>query len=163
MGGRGATSDTGKKSKAGKKFVTIIDANETGRHSFWEQMLLDKLGKYGYSHFIQDEYEVVNESEKAYQIKIPANTMFKDIMGGKDSVQYTGDDWNVWLPKKAIYEGENRQRVDQMRAKAQSGLEYNAKLVDFAKANGLKPRKRMRTETLLKMIKDAGLTAPERK
>lgn len=84
------------------KKVTIIDAAETGRYSFWEMMLLNKFGNYHYEHQIQDEYEVVKETEKAYQIRVPARSIYRFIRGGDDTVDYTGDDWNVWMPKKAF-------------------------------------------------------------
>lgn len=93
-----------------KKYVTIKESNtNTNRDafaSFWEQMLLDKIQAYGLEHHIQPSYSVVQETEKAVQIIVPANTMYRYTCSGSDFVEYTGHDWQVWMPKKAMIDFE---------------------------------------------------------
>lgn len=66
-------------------------------YGFWEQMLVNKFEEYNLCHQVNaGGYEVVKETEKAYQILVPANEIYK-VHG-----DYLGKDWTVWMPKKAF-------------------------------------------------------------
>ena len=89
-----------------KKYGILIerDPNANPRmaaYASWaEQILLDKIHQYHLRHLIrEDGYEIVKETEKAYCIKVLASDMYSN--SGND---YLGDDWNVWMPKKAFAE-----------------------------------------------------------
>ena len=88
-----------------KKFVKIKPREIKGNimdayHSWGEQMLLNKIGNY---HLMlndgafEEGFEVVKETDKAFQIIVRAQDMFSEA--GND---YTGHDWNVWMPKSAF-------------------------------------------------------------
>ncbi len=76
--------------------VTLKSNPESGRCSWAEQMLMDKINAYHLCHLIQAGYEVVKETEKAVCIKVLASDLFTT------NNDYLGDDWNVWMPKSAF-------------------------------------------------------------
>jgi len=79
-------------------YVTLKSKEETGRCSWAEQMLMDKITKYHLSHIIQAGYEVIKETEKAFCIKVLADDLYAAISGN----DYLGNDWEVWMPKSAF-------------------------------------------------------------
>ena len=95
------------------------------------------------------ELEVLGETEKA--IKFKANSDYGYLV--------------FWCPKSCLSENmtEQEKRWEQERQNnIKSGLEYNSKLVEFAKKNGVKGvRVGMKTLTLKQKISAAGLAIPE--
>lgn len=80
----------------------------------------------------------------------------KNVYWGSD-IYWQTEDGLVdpgYTPKEEAEEQARQEAMDR-------GLEYNAELLKFAKANGVKGvRARMKTSTLLKKIAKAGLDAP---
>lgn len=68
-----------------------------------------------------------------------------------------------WCPKKCVVTDEEYQAEREAEiAKVKAGGERLAKLVEWAKENGVKGvRKGMRKVTVLKKIQEAGLAAPQ--
>ena len=79
------------------KFVTIKtnDNKNSYRVSWAEQIILDKLAKYGRRTIVEGKYEVVAETEKA--VKIRVDNIYTNA--GDDC-----DDWDIWMPKSAVEE-----------------------------------------------------------
>lgn len=97
---------------------------------------------------ISGEIGVVAETDKAYKLK--AHSDFGTI--------------SFWVPKSCtISDEEAKKEMELQMDKFNKGMEYNEKLVEFAKQNGIKGiRKGMKTSTLLSKINQAGLIAPQR-
>lgn len=80
--------------------VTLKTNEGSAFCSFWEQMLIDKLGQYNYRTTINEcGYKVAKETEKACQIIVPADEVFT-----ANGNYWAGDDWTIWMPKKAFNE-----------------------------------------------------------
>ena len=100
------------------------------------------------------ELTVEKETEKAYY-----GTVEVDSVDGEYEKTI-----HVWVPKKCTMTIAEARAEDEREEKAiNSGIEYNAILVEFAKNNGVKGvRKGFRTATLIEKIKAAGLEVPAR-
>ena len=96
-----------------------------------------------------DEIVVVGETEKAVKLYVDSDY----------------GHFQFWAPKSAVETEKEVARWEaEMDKKMQKGLEYNKSLVVFAKNNGIKGvREGLRTATLVKKIKAAGLEVPVRK
>lgn len=96
------------------------------------------------------EYIIANETEKAYYLN--ALTDYGTI--------------SFWCPKSCTYISTYENEVESINNfynKMQNGLDYNQKLKDLAKANGLKNiRERMTTQTLINKLQAAGIEVPAR-
>ncbi len=100
------------------------------------------------------EFTIERETEKAYYLC--AHTDFGHIY--------------FWAPKSQCYEVEEMDPFDQasldneFNRRWEAGLAYNQLLKDFANAHGIKGigKRRLRTETLIEKIKNAGLEVPAR-
>lgn len=87
------------------KKVSLIEATEAQLkahicYSWAQSMLLEKVGNYG-GYTPQDidaEFEVVKETEKAYQVAVPVEKIDHD--GNVDPC--TQKVWNFWMPKSAF-------------------------------------------------------------
>ena len=89
-----------------------------------------------------DTVELVAETEKAVLLKF---------------VGFYGNFAKTWAPKSALMTMDD---VKEKCAFQENALNKYEKLIEWAKANGAKVRKRMKKVTLLKKINEAGLTAP---
>ena len=100
------------------------------------------------------ELTVEKETEKAYY-----GTIEVDSVDGEYEKTI-----HVWVPKKCTMTLEEAQAEDEREEKAiESGIEYNKKLVEFCKDNGIKgARTGLRTTTLIEKIKKAGYEIPAR-
>ena len=69
-----------------------------------------------------------------------------------------------WCPKSCILkDGEVDEQMIKKYQRMEAGLNYNEKLVAFAKENGIKGiRRGMKTQTLMRKITEAGLEIPAR-
>lgn len=98
---------------------------------------------------ISGELNVLNETEKAIQFK--ADSDFGYI--------------KFWCPKSCLTENmtEQEKRWEEKRKNnIVSGIDYNHKLIEFAKANGIKGvRVGMKTLTLKQKISAAGFVIPQ--
>lgn len=117
---------------------------------FWNKIEKD----YGWNYILDGIHTVIKETEKAVMLEIEAYT----LDGEYEAVK------NIWVPKKCtLTEEEYELEEKQQEEKMQSGLNYNQKLINFCKENGIKGvRKMMKTKTLLEKIEKAGLVAPAR-
>lgn len=83
-----------------KQYVEIknekVEGDRPFFNPFWEGMLREKFTKYGYDQMISGNYEVVKETEKAFQIIVPADEIYR--ANGSNALE----DWKVWMPKKAF-------------------------------------------------------------
>ncbi len=99
---------------------------------------------------ISRELTVLSETEKA--LKFRANSDFGYI--------------DFWCPKSCLAENVTEQEKkweEERQNRIASGLDYNKKLVEFAKANGIKGiRTGMKTLTLKQKISAAGLAVPQK-
>ena len=95
-----------------------------------------------------DELETLRETEKAVQLR--ADSDFGSL--------------TFWCPKSCILkDGEVDEEMVRKYQRMEAGLNYNEKLVVFAKENGIKGiRRGMKTQTLMRKITEAGLTIPAR-
>lgn len=92
-----------------------------------------------------NEVEFVKRTEKAVQLKF-----------NNDKYGYL----IKWIPLSALYTVDEINKAQQA---VSNGLNYNLKLIEFAKAHNIKGiRKGMRTQTILLKIQQAGLEAPSR-
>lgn len=94
------------------------------------------------------ELETLHETEKAVQFKA-----FSDY-----------GNITFWCPKSCILKaGEVDADMERKATAINKGLDYNEKLLKLAKENGIKGvRKGMKTDTLKKKIREAGIAIPER-
>lgn len=94
------------------------------------------------------------------------------IIGGELSIERetekailfkANSDWGTlkfWCPKSCLIEASE---IEEIAPASSKGLEYNALLVEYGKQNKIKGiRKGLKTSTLLKKIREAGLPVPER-
>lgn len=95
-----------------------------------------------------DELETLRETEKAVQFR--ADSDFGNL--------------RFWCPKSCILkDGEVDEQMVKKYQRMEAGLNYNEKLVAFAKENGIKGiRRGMKTQTLMRKITEAGLKIPAR-
>lgn len=95
-----------------------------------------------------DELETLRETEKAVQLR--ADSDFGSL--------------TFWCPKSCILkDGKVDEEMVRKYQRMEAGLNYNEKLVVFAKENGIKGiRRGMKTQTLMRKITEAGLTIPAR-
>ena len=95
-----------------------------------------------------DELETLRETEKAVQLR--ADSDFGNL--------------TFWCPKSCILkDGEVDEEMVRKYQRMEAGLNYNEKLVAFAKENGIKGiRRGMKTQTLMRKITEAGLKIPAR-
>lgn len=95
-----------------------------------------------------DELETLKETEKAVQLR--ADSDFGTL--------------TFWCPKSCILkDGEVDEQMVKKYQRMEAGLNYNEKLVAFAKENGIKGiRRGMKTQTLMRKITEAGLEIPAR-
>lgn len=95
-----------------------------------------------------DELETLRETEKAVQFR--ADSDFGNL--------------TFWCPKSCILkDGEVDEQMVKKYQRMEAGLNYNEKLVAFAKENGIKGiRRGMKTQTLMRKITEAGLKIPAR-
>ncbi len=98
--------------------------------------------------------DIMKETEKAY-------------LGYIETVRCDGEYetiHKVWVPKSCTEsEEEMLKHAEAMTIKFENGLKYNEMLVKFAKDNGIKGiRVGLRTATLEKKIREAGLEVPAR-
>lgn len=93
---------------------------------------------------MSNELETLRETEKAIQFK---------ALSDYGTLTF-------WCPKSCILkDGE----IDKTLINQSNGFEYNKKLLAYAKENGVKGvRNGMKTTTLIKKIKEAGLEVLER-
>jgi hypothetical protein len=100
------------------------------------------------------ELEVEKETEKAYYGAVEIET----VDGEYSKV------WHVWVPKKCTMTcADAEEEQEKFERAMRDGLKYNEKLVEFAKANGIKGiRTGLRTVTLIAKIEAAGFTVPAR-
>lgn len=103
-------------------------------------------------HLINDIECIEKETEKAYFVRMTIETN-----DGEHERSF-----NTWVPKSCTqtveeYETEAKERADRFEA----GKERYAKLVEWAKAQGVKGvRVGMRKATILGKIEALGLTVP---
>lgn len=89
-----------------------------------------------------DEMKIERETEKAILVKW--NTEWGFI--------------KRWVPKSCFY---TVAEIEAEAEKINQGLEKYEKLVEWAKSQGLKVRSRMKKSTILAIISEAGLEAPQ--
>lgn len=144
MGSRGASSSF----RGGK--TTAID---------YEERIRDIPEWFLQKSFNSNELYGVRSADTTYVSKETEKAFLANWNGEYGTVR-------TWVPKSLVSDEAITKRAKQEAAfykRAQDGLAYNKQLVQFAKSHGVKgARERMTTETLLKKIKAAGLTAPER-
>lgn len=94
------------------------------------------------------EVSIEKETEKAYFLKWNSDYGFI----------------KRWVPKSCIYTQEEYVEIIEKETKRiVRGLDYNTKLVEFAKENNIKGvRVGLKTKTLIEKIKNAGLEVPTR-
>ncbi len=96
------------------------------------------------------ELKVLNETEKAIRFKADSDYGY----------------FIFWCPKSCLTENmteQEKQWEQEKQNRIISGINYNHKLVEFAKANGIKGvRIGMRTLTLRQKISAAGFIVPEK-
>lgn len=94
------------------------------------------------------ELSIVSETEKAFKLK--AESDFGNII--------------FWCPKSCMYTVEEyRAEVEKKMNAVNKGLEYNRKLLAVAKENRIKgARTGMKTQTLLKKLRENGVEIPEK-
>ena len=68
-------------------------------------------------------------------------------------------DFTFWCPKSCLMTKED---IENKTRALKKGLAYNLQLLEIAKENGLKVRKGMKTLTLIKKLKEAGIDVPEK-
>ncbi len=140
-----------------KKFIgqtesqdTTVQCNElngyTTKIKEWFKVNLTTNEQYIINNAILlNEVEFVKRTEKAVQLKF-----------NNDKYGYL----IKWIPLSALYTVDELNKAQQA---VSNGLNYNLKLIDFAKAHNIKGiRKGMRTQTILLKIQQAGLEAPSR-
>ena len=100
------------------------------------------------------ELRVEKETEKAYYGAIEVDS----VDGEYEKTIH------MWVPKMCTMTLEEAREHEEKEEKAiENGIEYNKKLVVFAKENGVKGvRIGLRTATLIDKIKAAGLEVPAR-
>ena len=103
-----------------------------------------------------ETYHVEKETEKAYCFKL----LFESRDGESSFTR------NVWVPKSCTLEVESveayeEQKVEDMLSKFEQarerGLDRYMKLYNFAIENGIKVRKRTKSEKILEAIEEARL------
>lgn len=92
-------------------------------------------------------FEIVGETEKAYKLEV-------------ECVRLNGDEVTktMWCPKSCMLTDEEEQAIaEEKKARFENGCKRYEALVNFAKENGLAVRVKMRAETILAKIAEAGL------
>lgn len=118
--------------------------------NFKEWYVSQLKGQYGYGYF--EDIRKIGETEKA--IKLMAKY-------GYD----TDTERNIffWVPKSAIISNEEATKIlAEKIEKQQARFDRYAKILEFAKNNGVKGvRNKMKLNSILIKIEDAGLELPE--
>ena len=120
--------------------------------AWFENKIREELALGGSRPYIISISEAGRETEKAVLASVE--------YGFSSSLEKTT---TVWIPKSCLMSEEEAEQEDEKVQKVfTSGLQYNEKLVAFAKENGLKVRTGMKTVTLISKIREAGLEVPAR-
>ncbi len=128
MGGRGA--DSGIKSATGNRVAFMPDW-------FFKKI----KGENRNIHLYEQGGEIVRETEKAVLITVPYTT----IDGEYDGVK------KIWIPKSVALDKKGWDKS------IKSGKQNYEKMLDYARAHGVRVRKGMKKNTILKKIKESGL------
>jgi len=94
-----------------------------------------------YAISISDEPIILKETEKAVYVKFVS-------------------DWGTiktWIPKSCIY---SEEELAEIRKRFEANMDKYEKLVEWAKNQGLKVKRRMKKTTVLRIIADANLEIP---
>ena len=93
----------------------------------------------------ENDVKIMSETEKAVKVKFCSD--FGNI--------------TCWIPKSCCLSREEAEAEEKEREeRLQRGLGYNQMLLDYAKENKLRVRRGMRTETIKRIIVEAGLSIP---
>lgn len=98
-----------------------------------------------YYQFCYNHGEVVKETEKAYLISFEYCSLDGEESGFKE----------IWCPKSVVM---TEEEIANKEAAFNNACNRYEAMIEFAKKNGLKVRKRMKKETVLRMIAAAGLS-----
>lgn len=118
--------------------------------NFKEWYVSQLKGQYGYGYF--EDLRIIGETEKAVK--------FMARYGYEPDLEKT---IFFWVPKSAIISNEEATKIlaDKIE-KQQARFDRYAKILEFAKSNGVKGvRNKMRLNSILIKIEDAGLELPE--
>lgn len=155
MGGRGSKSDNetikNKYEKSMDKIIANLDVNK--RLAYVPDWFIERNfnSNERYSMSIADNVYSDRETEKAYHV------VWETEHGNL----------NGWIPKSIVSDdkirGYLKENIEKQR-RVKEGLNYNEKLVKYAKDNKVKGiRKGMKTKTLIEKIRNQGLEVPKRK
>lgn len=147
FGGRGAKSSSNT-----SKMPEVKQINYSERIDYIPDWFLDKnlTQNERYAISTARSTNIASETEKA--IRVEWNTEYGTI--------------RRWVPKSLLSDERIRESAIKQVKEATNffrGMNYNAKLVDYAKKNKIKGvRTGMKTQTIISKIKDAGFEVPSR-
>lgn len=129
---------------------TEMPAIETQRMVIkdWFFRKMDAIGNFTPTKYFMDS-QIIRVTEKAMLVMLEY-----DCHGIAEK------HFEIWIPKSVVLtEDEYKAETEVEKDKYLSGSESYAELVAWAKANGVKGvRNKMRRETIMAKIKEAGLT-----
>jgi hypothetical protein len=116
----------------------------------WYSSKMEAMGNFTPTKYFTDS-QIIRVTEKAMLVMLEY-----DCHGIAEK------HFETWIPKFVILtEDEYKAEAATEKDRYQSGCESYAELVAWAKANGVKGvRNKMRRETIMAKIKEAGLTYP---